>query len=161
MALPTRLVMTCCRRSGSPITLSGTSFLIFNVNSSPLSCDEWASSVTTSSSVLRSGKGILSRMSLPASSLEKSSTSLMIASRLFAERSMVFRWSRWVGFSSVFNVRRVKPMTPFSGVRSSCDMFARNSDLIRAASWARFFAKSSSTFWISICSRVSRRSEVA
>jgi hypothetical protein len=31
---------------------------------------------------------------LPASSFEKSSTSLMMASRLFAERSMVVRWSR-------------------------------------------------------------------
>ncbi|MPN36456.1 hypothetical protein SDC9_183965 [bioreactor metagenome] len=161
IALPTRLVMTCCKRSGSPITLSGTSFLILSVSSSPLSCDECASSVTTSSSVLRRAKGMLSRISLPASSLEKSRTSLMIASRLFAERSMVFRWSRWVVFSSVFSVRRVKPITPFSGVRSSWDMLAKNSDLMRAASCARFFARSSSTFWISICSSVSRKSEVA
>ncbi|SSL82406.1 Uncharacterised protein [Klebsiella pneumoniae] len=119
MALPTRLVTICCRRSGSPMTLSGTLFLIFSVSSSPLSCAECASRVTTSSSEVRSRNGILSRISFPASSLEKSSTSLMIASRLLAERSMVVRWSRCVALRSVFSVRRVKPITPLSGVRSS------------------------------------------
>ncbi|MNT96399.1 hypothetical protein D3C72_2384770 [compost metagenome] len=83
--------MICCSRKESPITCSGTSLCTSSVNSSPFSWALGASSTITSSSVSRSANGICSSTSLPASSLEKSSTSLMMVSRLLAERSMVCR----------------------------------------------------------------------
>src|SRR5690554_4080289 len=115
----------------------------------------------TSSTISRSWKGTRSRISLPASIFEKSRMSLMMVSRISDDLRMVFRWSRcWRG-RRLFSSNSVKPIMPFSGVRISWDMLARNSDLIRLASSASLRAKSSSMFWISMVSRVSRRSPVA
>lgn len=155
-----RLVMICCNRSGSSITLLGTSFLILSVSFNFLSWEECVSRVTILFSVLRSGNGIFFRISLFVFSFEKSRILLIIVSKLFVERLIVFRWSRCVGVNFVFSVRRVKLIILFSGVRSSCDIFVRNSDLIRVVFWARFFVRFNLTFWIFICFSVLRRSDV-
>src|SRR5437016_12120867 len=68
---------------------------------------------------------------------------------------MSFRYSSCFSLSSP-NMRSVstseKPMMAFSGVRSSCDMLARNSDLWRlaASSWALLSAisRKSRAFWM-------------
>ena len=59
-------------------------------------------------------------------------------------------YSSWRSLSSP-NMRSSstseKPITAFSGVRSSCDMLARNSDLWRPATSS---SRKSCTFWIAI-----------
>ena len=59
-------------------------------------------------------------------------------------------YSSWRSLSSP-NMRSSstseKPITAFSGVRSSCDMLARNSDLCRPATSS---SRKSCTFWIAI-----------
>ena len=98
------------------MTLSGTSFFDIQRQPSPLSCAECASSVTTSSSEVQQERNTLQNK-LPASSLEKSRTSLMMAwdYRGTLNGRQVIALGGVVGLS----VRRVKPMTPLSGVRSS------------------------------------------
>src|SRR4029450_9496195 len=68
---------------------------------------------------------------------------------------MSFRYSSCFSFSSP-NMRSIRtsenPMTAFSGVRSSCDMFARNSDLcwLATSSWRLFapISRYSRAFWM-------------
>ena len=76
----------------------------------------------------------------PASTLDRSRISLISASRWRPESRMSRRYSSWRSLRSP-NIRSSStsenPITAFSGVRSSCDMLARNSDLCRLAtsSW--------------------------
>ncbi len=102
---------------------------------------------TTSSSVVQ-WKRDTSQNELPASSLRNQH---VINDRQQIIRcgtpSMVFRWSRWVGFSPF--LMRQAATTPFSGVPATA--FAVNSGSPHHAPLrARFFARSSLTFWISI-----------
>ena len=107
---------------------------------------------TPRSSASRSEKGATSSSICPASTLDRSRTSLISASRWLPELRMSSRYSSCFSFTSP-NIRSrstcEKPMIAFSGVRSSCDMFARNSDLCRLT------ASSSRLFWSS--SRECRR----
>ena len=68
----------------------------------------------------------------PASTLDRSRISLSSASRCRPESRMSRRYSSWRSLSSP-NIRSSStsenPITALSGVRSSCDMLARNSDL--------------------------------
>ena len=100
-----------------------------------VSCIAWGRSKRASSSSIR-----------PASTLERSRMSLISESRCRPEDSTSWRYSSCLGFSSP-NMRwsrtSEKPMIAFSGVRSSCDMLARNSDLC-------WFATSSSWLFSSI-----------
>ena len=72
--------------------------------------------------------------------------SSMMASRLAASVETVTRFSRCPRESSVSSVSAVIPMMPFIGVRISCDMLARNSDLLRFASSAA--SRAAVFFWI-------------
>ena len=81
----------------------------------------------------------------------------MSSSRCRPESRMSRTYSSWRSLSSP-NIRSSStsenPMTAFSGVRSSCDMLARNSDLCRPAtssSRSRCWRETNSwTFWIAI-----------
>ena len=73
--------------------------------------------------------------------------SLISESRWLPDETMSSRYSSCFAFTSP-NIRSrntcEKPMIAFSGVRSSCDMLARNSDLcLLAASSSRLFSSSS------------------
>ena len=62
--------------------------------------------------------------------------SLISESRWLPEERMSSRYSSCFSFTSPNILSRntcEKPMIAFSGVRSSCDMLARNSDLCRLA----------------------------
>ena len=84
----------------------------------------------------------------PASILDRSRMSLISDSRWRPEEWMSFRYSSCLSFTSP-NICSLstseKPMIAFSGVRSSCDMLARNSDLcLLAISSCRLFWRNSS-----------------
>src|SRR6266542_4308079 len=90
-------------------------------------------SATTSSGL--TGSGLNSN--LPASILERSSTSLINCRRCFALPRMSPKYSLWLGETGPTLpscISSAKPMTPFRGVRSSWDILARNSLLSRLAS---------------------------
>ncbi len=78
--------------------------------------------------------------------------SLMMVSRVSPDWRMVLTESRWSGVSGVWSRRLVMPMTPFIGVRISCDMEARKSLLAREAASASILARRSSrsvsTRWV-------------
>ena len=86
----------------------------------------------------------------PASTFERSRISLISSSRWRPESRMSRTYSSWRSLSSP-NIRSSstseKPITAFSGVRSSCDIEARNSDLWRPATSS---SRKSWTFWIAI-----------
>src|SRR5262245_8269524 len=116
-------------------------------------------------------KSLTSSSIRPASILERSRMSLMRDSRCWPEAWMSFRYSACLSLSSP-NSRSFstseKPMTALSGVRSSWDMLARNSDLCRlaASSWALLSAISRNrrAFWMASAdcvAKVRRRSTVA
>ena len=107
----------------------------------------------------------------PASTFDRSRISLISSSRWRPESRMSRTYSSCRPLSSP-NIRSSrtseKPMTAFSGVRSSCDMLARNSDLCRlATSTSRVLCSSSwntRALWIATTdwpARVSRRSTVS
>ena len=119
MALPTRLRTTCRSRRPSPVTHSGTSGAISQISSSALSSARKASVCSVSSRQFLRLKSTFSNSTLPASIFEKSRMSLMTVSSVLDERSMVSRYSRCSGLSSVSRASSVMPITPFSGVRIS------------------------------------------
>ena len=85
----------------------------------------------------------------PASTLDRSSTSLISASRWLPDERMSSRYSSCFALSSPKSRCRStceKPMIAFSGVRSSCDMFARNSVLCRLAVSSSPYSRRSSSF---------------
>ena len=85
----------------------------------------------------RSSNEEYSRSIRPASTFERSRISLSSSSRCLPDPWMSRRYSSWRSLMSP-NIRSSstseKPRTAFSGVRSSWDMLARNSDLCRLAS---------------------------
>ena len=108
------------------------------------------------SSASTSENGAGSSSIRPASIFERSRISLSSSRRWRPESRMSFRYSRLL----VVERRRTcrssstseKPITALSGVRSSCDMLARNSDLCAlATSSCRFFSpisRNRCAFWI-------------
>ena len=83
----------------------------------------------------------------PASILERSRMSLINARRCSALTKIFSRFSYWrTGSASLARriTSRVKPMIAFIGVRSSCDMLARKSDLCWEAAASLRLASSSS-----------------
>src|SRR5215470_17495778 len=89
-------------------------------------------SISASSIVIDMSHSDSSSSIFPASTFERSRMSLMSERRCCPEAWMSFRYSSCFSFSSP-NMRSMRtsenPMTALSGVRSSCDMLARNSDL--------------------------------
>jgi hypothetical protein len=112
-------------------------------------------SVRALSSVAGRSKSVSSSSIRPASTFDRSRMSLISDSRCVPEAWMSRRYSACLSFSSP-NMRSFStsenPMIAFSGVRSSCDMFARNSDLCRlATSSCRLLSaisRKSRAFWI-------------
>ncbi len=141
MALPTKLTRICRSRPGSPRSRVGTSEATVPANSSPLSWARWASISSVSSTVLTRSKSRTSKLSLPASILDKSRISLMIARSVSALVRIVSANSRCCGFSSPSSSRPAIPITPFIGVRISWLMLAKNSLLVRAAASAASLAR--------------------
>ena len=129
MALPTRFTITWRKRPTSPRRASGTAGSTRYKSSSPLAWARRASGLRVSPRASRSRRGIGSRLSLPASILEKSRMSLRIARRESADDLTVCRYSNCSGFNCVSRASSVMPMIPFMGVRISWLMFARNSAL--------------------------------
>jgi hypothetical protein len=62
--------------------------------------------------------------------------SSIIVNRELAKLDTIIRFSLCCLVNSLSSVKTVIPMIPFMGVRISCDMLARNSDLDRLASSA-------------------------
>ena len=158
MALFNRLVRICLSRRPSLSTASGVPAWMIKASSSSFSLALGARSCMVSSTTSRRLTGAVSSTNLPASNLEKSSMSLMMANRLLAELWMVSMASRWRCSSSDFNNILLNPIIPLSGVRISWLVLAKNSDFIRLALSASRRARSSSIFCTSTVSNVSRRS---
>ena len=134
-ALVTRLSRTCLSRSSSEYTES-TSVADLDpqvdaVERRPLA--EHRASPAPSRA--RRSNDEYSSSIRPASTLDRSRISLSSSSRCLPEPWMSRRYSSWRSLMSP-NIRSSstseKPSTALSGVRSSCDMLARNSDLCRA-----------------------------
>ncbi len=129
------------RRTGSASTMHGWA------GRSSRSSTPLASAFTLCSAATEATRGTRSivcatRVSRLASTLARSSTSLTTASRWRALSWMVVAHSRCSGSSSSMLSSSAKPITPLSGVRSSCDMLARNSLFMRLACSAVWRASS-------------------
>ncbi len=132
-ALERRFLRTCCSRWSSVSTISGTRGEMETESSIPSAMvgRNVRSRVPAS---LRRSTGRRSIWSLPASILERSRIWLIKASSSWPLAWMVEAYctSSPSRLPLVFSEsRRARIKTLFSGVRSSCDMLARNSDLYR------------------------------
>ena len=136
MALPTRFSSTCLSRVISPRATSGTSGATSQRSSSPFSSARTARVFSADSRLSRTSKSTDSRSSLPASILEKSRISLITVSKESADTFTVSRHSLCPRFSSVSRAKSVMPMMPFSGVRISWLILAKNSLFARLAASA-------------------------
>ncbi len=102
--------------------------------------------VSRTASSTSGARSMLSRSisSWPASIFDMSRMSLITPSRCWPLPLMSRAYSSYFGEpsgpNSPFSRISEKPMIAFSGVRSSCDMLARNSDLVRLAASARSFS---------------------
>ena len=84
---------------------------------------------------------------LPASTFDKSSTSLTRLNRCRELPSTIpicFFCSAFSGPASPWCSSPVNPMIEFNGVRSSCDIVAKNADFSRSAAFARSVSSASS-----------------
>ena len=96
--------------------------------------------------------GSIDRVSLPASILATSRISLIKESRWRALARMVLSclsWSDVRGPGSFISSAPVNPMMAFSGVRSSCDIFAMKADFMRLASASSRFFRAISRLMVS------------
>ncbi len=125
----------------------------------PLACACSASRSSVPSTAAHKLKSTVSKSSLPASILEKSRMSLMIASKASALLRMVSANSRCSVFNGVSSSSPLMPMMPFIGVRISWLMLAKNSDFTRTDSSAASRASASSAS-ISLRSVMSRMTQM-
>ncbi len=144
MALPIRLTSTWRSLPASPKKERGRSGGSEQAISRPLRWAPSAQNSLTSSARSRRSKTAAESSIRPASILEKSRMSLMIASSASAELRMVWVKRRWRSFSEVPASSSAMPRTPFIGVRISWLMLARNCDLARLASSAASRARARS-----------------
>jgi hypothetical protein len=141
------------RRLNSTCRTRVPSAMIGNGASSRLTSQCWRLAVrrlavSATAPVIASRTSVAARVRAmrPASIFDRSRMSLISPSRCRPLRSTASRNSRCSSGTSPappLRMRSEKPMIALSGVRSSCDMFARNSPLRRAARWSSAF------FWIS------------
>ena len=144
-ALPTRLIRTCCSRSQSAVTWSGTSGVTSQRSVEPFFPARGRRASSCSGRAARAARRAGSRLMRPASIFETSRMSLMTRSSDSADvahERAATRAARRV--RSVSSSSPVTPMMPFIGVRISWLMFARNSLLVRFDSSACCRASSSS-----------------
>ena len=118
-ALPTRLVTICRSRRASPTSAAGTPSAVSTMSVRPLDSTRSRSNSAASVSSAAGAKGRWSMSMRPASILDRSSTSSMMAISDMADR-----WARvtccscsWVSRLSASNSSM--PRTPFIGVRIS------------------------------------------
>ena len=130
-ALESRFFSTCCSRGASVRIIPGTAGEIEIENSIPgVRVGRNVRSSASATSLIFTGR--TSTCSLPDSIFERSRIWLMSESRSCPLEWMVAAYctssalSEPRGFSAS---KRARMSTLFSGVRSSCDMLARNSDL--------------------------------
>ncbi len=110
----------------------------------------------TSTAIVSRCTGSGRKSILPASICDRSNTSLISVSRWRELVRMSPRYSWWAGAiepTLPSCISWAKPMTALSGVRSSCDMLARNSLFSRLAS-CRLLRRSSSECRRSVMSRM-------
>ena len=136
IALLVKFARICARRVGSPRRRVESVGATRQASSMPLRRALSANTCVTLSTVSRRSKSTSSTCSFPASILEKSRMSLMIASSVSAAVSAVPTKRSCFFSSGVLRSRRSMPMTPFMGVRISWLMLARNCALAAAAAWA-------------------------
>ncbi len=167
IALPTRLSRTCLRRSASTRTWSGACGAISSSSASPRACALARSSAVTEAASACSDVTAGLRVSLPASILAWSRTSLMIAISVSPDPRAVLTSRRCWPSSALRRSRSSAPSTPFIGVRISWLIVARNCDLARLAASAvslalrsEACAASASSRW-PIASAATRRNSVA
>ena len=98
MALPTRLMRICRRRSGSVLIFAGSSVSLTTVSSSPRSAARGSIKTPTSSSTVVGSVGTTCRSRRPASIFDRSSTSSSNANKCSAERCRRFDHSRVSGW---------------------------------------------------------------
>ncbi len=148
-ALLTRLVSTWRRRVGSPVTITSRSATA--LRHKPLRSAMGASISSTASTHSTRLKSRASNSTAPASNLEKSRISLMIASNVSPLPRMVFTKSACSGVRGESRRRSAIPTTAFIGVRISWLMLAKKvllslaaaSAICRASSKTRFCSASS------------------
>src|SRR5471032_1779032 len=133
-----------CQRDGALIRAVPLALI-----AGPLDAQENKTAIWPSVSVR--SKGTASSSSLPDSMREKSSTSLMMPSRFWPARPILWKKSRGCGATSRCAPRPAKPMMAFIGVRISWLILARKSLLARveasASARACWMARIASAFW--------------
>jgi len=159
-AFERRFFRTCPRRCGSETIEVGSLGSIATVNARPFSSPTCRNARSASSARVENATGARSSSILPASTFDRSRMSLMRERRSLPAEWIVRANSTSRSASppsSLSASSRDRISIEFSGVRSSWDMFARNSDLYfeDSASCAAFSsnprrANSISSFLISI-----------
>ena len=136
IALLTRLIRICSMRRPSPRSCPGGSAGGSMRSASPFARAAWPIRLSRLASSARRSKGRGSMRSWPASILERSSTSLRIASSDCPAPRMRPTMSRCAGASGSRSSTWARPSTAFIGVRISWLMWARNSLLAALAAAA-------------------------
>jgi len=147
-ALPSRLTSTWRRRDGSPCSEVASAGSMSQVSSSPCFRAAARNERRMFSSSARGSKGVGSSLMAPASRPDMSMMSLMTVSSARPDSRAMSSSSRGSSSRGEPSASSVMPSTPLSGVRISCDMFARNWLLARLAASAASSActRSVSTF---------------
>ena len=127
IALPTRLISTCRKRPVSPITHTGVRSLIRASSTVSFARACGSASSATSEIATRRSNADSSSCSEPASSFERSSTSVTKVIRTCAERMSDSTYPFCAGDSGVSASRWAMPTTPLIGVRNSVLITVRNS----------------------------------
>ena len=136
IALEIRLDSTWPSRVGSPTRRSGTSSSTATAEPTPAPPRTRPRIARGLVEDRRTSKSTSSSSSSPASILEKSRMSLMTPSRVRPAPWTPSARRRWSSSRPVRCSSSLRPITPFSGVRISWHIVARNSDLRREASIA-------------------------
>ena len=144
MAFDRKFASTWPMRVGSPSMRGGTLRSTCTIRSSPLASASTADGTMMSCTKLCGSKVIRSSSTDPASILDRSRMSLMSTSKRSPDATSVCVCDLCWRFSGEASNACAMPSTPFSGVRTSWLMLARNSDLARVAASAAFVALSSS-----------------
>ena len=176
MALEMRLAAIWRRRSGSPRQAPRASGSISTEKARPFSVAGSWKVWRMLSATLSNAKSCWESSRRPASILERSRTSLMTASSSSPEVRMTPSRSRCLSLISSKAMTSAIASTPFSGVRISWLMLARNCDLstLAALAWSRAttsspmawrrlvsFSSSLTSSWLKLRARLRKRSSSA
>ncbi|OPZ05788.1 MAG: hypothetical protein BWZ10_03011 [candidate division BRC1 bacterium ADurb.BinA364] len=135
--LPARFITIWRMRTGSPRSFDGMRGEYTAASSTCWRRAGWLRISATASISSSRSKSMVCRVILPASILEKSSTSSMMANKALELSTMALANSRCSPEISVSIRSAAMPTTPFIGVRISWLMFARKALLAMLAASAR------------------------